>query len=314
MKNLLNLSIRDDSTAAKNFKSLIDEITGNDEHDKIELNTLEIQLTNEQKSKLFDTIKANSGNVQKVVSKFAAELDEVLKAKVNSYITFNCLEDYKVRVYFKDSAGVDQAKEVFASSKMFTVGESGTTTVTNTDFEKFKNVYNTDGLEKSIGKTNNDNAEAAANKKYTYTIKKSKEYDGLSIKDFATALKSLPESLNESFKTTLFNYLLKTTNIINEVTQKEVNDAKSWLEANRNSTDPIDTNANVLLQSRINGLFNGIASSINDKNIFDYKSAEREENDNIGYITFIGKFAGIDKLQKVFGKLNASKLVVVVKA
>ena len=189
-------NIRNDSAAAKNFKSLIDEITGNDEHDKIELNTLEIQLTNEQKSKLFDTIKANNGNIQKVISNFATELDKVLKAKVNSYITFNCLEDYKVRVYFKDSAGIDQAKEVFASSKMFTVGESGTTTVTNTDFEKFKNVHNTDGLEKSIGKTNNDNAEAAANKKYTYTIKKSKEYDGLSIKDFATALESLPKSLN----------------------------------------------------------------------------------------------------------------------
>jgi hypothetical protein len=239
-------------------------------------------------------------------------LDKVLKAKVNSYITFNCLEDYKVRVYFKDSAGIDQAKEVFASSKMFTVGESGTTTVTNTDFEKFKNVHNTDGLEKSIGKTNADNAEAAANKKYTYTIKKSKEYDGLSIKDFATALKSLPESLNESFKTTLFNYLLKTTNIINEVTQKEVNDAKTWLETNKDSNDRINTNANILLQIKINGLFNGIKSEINDTNIFEYKSAEKEENDNIGYITVAGKF--VDKLKTVFGKLNASKLVVVVKA
>lgn len=305
-------SIRDDSAAAKNFKSLIDEITGNDEHDKIELNTLEIQLTNEQKSKLVDTIKANSGNVQKVISNFATELDKVLKAKVNSYITFNCLEDYKVRVYFKDSAGIDQAKEVFASSKMFTVGESGTTTVTNTDFKKFKNVHNTDGLEKSIGKTNADNAEAAANKKYTYTIKKSKEYDGLSIKDFATALKSLPESLNESFKTTLFNYLLKTTNIINEVTQKEVNDAKTWLETNKDSNDHINTNANILLQIKINGLFNGIKSEINDTDIFEYKSAEKEENDNIGYITVAGKF--VDKLKTVFGKLNASHLVVVVKA
>ena len=106
--------------------------------------------------------------------------------------------------------------------------------------------------------------------------------------------------------------MLKTTNIVNEVTQKEVNDAKAWLEANKESTDHINTNANILLQLKINGLFSGIKSEINDANIFDYKSAEKEENDNIGYITFTGKFA--DKIKPVIDKLNGSHLVVVVKA
>ena len=235
--------IRNDNTAANNFKSFISEILNNGAHNKIELSALELTLPENTRKTLVSTRNdANPDRFKGVVKTIIEAIENKFMKAIDSCIGFIFNDDYKVTVYFKDDSGVAYAKEHYKADDEFTIGSSGKVTVSNTELKRIKELHLSDGLYKSVDKSIEDAQNNTNNKWYTYAVQLTLPRDIL-VRDLRAAYDAIPDNIRfESFKAALFGHLLTEMNIVNEDGgQTLFQTAKNWLYNNENANNNVST-------------------------------------------------------------------------
>lgn len=282
--------IRDDNTAANNFKSFISEILNNDEHNKIELSALELILTDDRKNK-FIKLKndSNTEHFKGAVQTIIKEFEDKFVKPIDSCIGFIFDDDFKVTVYFKDDSGLNYAKEHYKSDASFKIGDSKKVTVSNTELNRIKDLHLSDGIYKSVDKAISDKESAEKNKKYRYAIKIVLDGD-TTVGAFKSAYNSIPTALqDESFKSSLMLHLMNT--VVNEAVSpfdNEQNDRMTLSDKVRNTDFTYAHYAKKALNTKISSLCRTI-EDIYKPNNFKFEQAsidQRANTDVIGQIIF----------------------------
>lgn len=294
------------NTAAENFESFVSELKNNGEHNRLDLEALELTLSEGQRETLIKTRnEANPDRFKGAVKTIIKSISDKFSS-INGYVGFIFDDDYKVTIYFENENGINYAKEHYKSDDQFSIGDSKTVTVSNTELNRIKELHLSDGLYKSVDKTVADNKATEEAKEYKYSISYNLVNKDLKIKDFIEAFKKIPDTISESFQSTLFVYLLNKVNI-NEAESK-LDKAKSILANAENQEKTIaDFMAEVtlVLRNKIASICSVAKSNFGD-DMFNYKVLDNDEQFLI--IKCVGKIRSLveTKLLKV---LNDTKLV-----
>ena len=306
------------NTAAENFESFVSELKNNSEHNKLELDALELTLSDKTKEVLVQA--KNSGrtdNFNGAVKTIIRSIENKFKS-VNGYVGFIFDDEYKVTVYFENENGINYTKEHYKSDGEFSIGESKTVTVSNTELDRIKDLHLSDGLYKSVDKSIADNKATEEAKKYKYSISYNLVNKDLKVKDFiesVDAFENIPttirntigKSIGESFQSTLFAYLMNKVNL-NEATKSKFEQANEILHKPENSDKTISdffAEVTVVLSNKIASVCSLTKESF-DEGMFAYTPHKNDEQ--FMTITCVGKIKDIIET-KLLKPLNDSKLV-----
>jgi len=294
------------NTAAENFESFVSELKNNSEHNKLELDALELTLSDKTKevlvqAKNFGRTTSFNGAVQTIIK----SIENKFKS-VNGYVGFIFDDEYKVTVYFENENGVNYTKEHYKSDGEFSIGESKTVTVSNTELDRIKDLHLSDGLYKSIDKTIANNKAAEETKEYKYSISYNLVNKDLKISEFVEVYKKIPNTINESFHSTLFAYLMNKVNL-NEA-ESNFDKAKKILGKPENQDKTISdffAEVTLVLRTKIASLCSVAKENYGEK-MFNYKSLNNDEQ--FMTITCVGKIK--DTIEtKLLKPLNDTNLV-----
>lgn len=296
------------NTAAENFESFVSELKNNSEHNKLELDALELTLSDKTKEVLVQA--KNSGRT----TSFNGAVQTIIKSienkfkSVNGYVGFIFDDEYKVTVYFENENGVNYTKEHYKSDGEFSIGESKTVTVSNTELDRIKDLHLSDGLYKSVDKSIADNKAAEEAKEYKYSISYNLVNKDLKISEFVEAYKKIPDTINnESFHSTLFAYLMNKVNL-NEV-ESNLDKAKNKIfNTPENQDKPISdffAEVTLVLRTQIASLCSVTKENYGEK-MFNYKTLNNDEQFMV--IKCVGKIK--DTIEtKLLKPLNDTNLV-----
>lgn len=305
------------NTAAENFESFVSELKNNSEHNKLELEALELTLSDKTQGVLVQAKNSGrSDNFKGAVKTIITSIENKFKS-VNGYVGFIFDDEYKITVYFEDENGVNYTKEHYKSDGEFSIGESKTVTVSNTELDRIKDLHLDDGLYKAVDKSVNKSIADKEAKPYKYAISYNLVNKDLKVEDFIKAIdefKKIPtdirntigKSIGESFKSTLFAYLMNKVNL-NEA-EIDLDKANKILGKEENKDKTISdffAEVTLVLRTKISSICSVIKENFDEK-MFSYKLLNGDEQ--FMTITCVGKIKDIIET-KLLKPLNDSNLV-----